>query len=374
MKFTIAKDQILDVLSKVQGIAGRKSPLAITACLHISASGSEITISATDLETGFEGAYRCDVEVEGAVAVHARKLFEICRDFPSDEICLNEVDNHWIEISSGKVEYHLVGMNPEDFPPIPRLENIPYLSIDSAALKKLIEQTVFISSAPDERRPHFNGVLCEKIVAAGGEPRLRLVSTDGSRLQCVEHPIGDGAQQVAWIPSLVPKKGLVEVGRFLPTQGLVEVGIKDNHFVMRKASESIVIRLLEGNFPKYDEIIRQREDSHILQLDKPTFLMMLKRMSILSSDNYKGVIFTFADNRLTIVSTNPDLGESKEELEIAFEGKPVEAAFNPKFFIDAIGVLDEGIVQLHLVDGEKPCLVRGEGNDRSLCVIMPMRI
>jgi DNA polymerase-3 subunit beta len=77
---------------------------------------------------------------------------------------------------------------------------------------------------------------------------------------------------------------------------------------------------------------------------------------------------------LTIVSTNPDIGESKEELEIDFSGKPIEAAFNPKFFIDAIGVMDESIVQLNLVDGEKPCLVRGEGNDRSLCVIMPMRI
>jgi DNA polymerase-3 subunit beta len=143
---------------------------------------------------------------------------------------------------------------------------------------------------------------------------------------------------------------------------------------MRKSSETIVIRLLEGTFPKYDEIIRVREDGHILNLDKSTFIMMLKRMSILSSDNYKGVIFNFSDNKLTIVSTNPDIGESKEELEIDFSGKPIEAAFNPKFFIDAIGVMDESIVQLNLVDGEKPCLVRGEGNDRSLCVIMPMRI
>ena len=120
MKFSIKKGDILDVLSKVQGIAGRRSNLAITTNVLIRSVEDGIHIAATDLETGFEGTYTADVQAQGTIAINARKLFEIVRDFPDDTILVHEKDNRWIRIGNKNVEYHILGMNPEDFPEIPR--------------------------------------------------------------------------------------------------------------------------------------------------------------------------------------------------------------------------------------------------------------
>ena len=145
-------------------------------------------------------------------------------------------------------------------------------------------------------------------------------------------------------------------------------------------NETLITRLLEGEFPAYQQIIDLREEMreegkvHEIILDRQLFLMMLRRMSILSSENYKGVIFTFERDRLTINSTNPDIGESKEDMAINFAHKKLEMAFNPRFFIDALSHLDDEKVVLSFVDEEKPCLVEGEEEKSYLGVIMPMRI
>jgi DNA polymerase-3 subunit beta len=109
-------------------------------------------------------------------------------------------------------------------------------------------------------------------------------------------------------------------------------------------------------------------------MDRQLFLMMLKRMSILSSDEYKGVIFKFSKDKLLINSTNPDIGESKEDMDITYQGDSIEVMYNPKFFIDTLGVINEDNVVLNIVDEKKPCKIEGEKNKTYLSVIMPMRI
>ena len=111
MKFTVKKNDIIDVLSNVQGLTGRKSNLAITGNILLSASKDGIVIAATDLETGFEGSYPASVESEGKIAINARKFFEIIREFPSDDILVSEIENRWIQIGNDTIEYHIVGMD-----------------------------------------------------------------------------------------------------------------------------------------------------------------------------------------------------------------------------------------------------------------------
>lgn len=126
MKFVINKSQIVSVLAKVQGLAGRRSNLAITENILIRSGNEGVYLTATDLETGFEGFYSASVEKEGAIAVSAKKLYEILREFPSDDIFINEVENRWIEIGSGKIQYHIVGMNPDDFPETPHISEVEF--------------------------------------------------------------------------------------------------------------------------------------------------------------------------------------------------------------------------------------------------------
>ena len=372
MNVTVQKADILPVLSRIQGIAGRKTNLAITTNVLIRTSENGITLSATDLETGFEGQYPATVRREGTIAINARKLFEIVRDFPSTEIVFKEQENHWVEIGNGTVEYHIVGVNHEDFPEVPRIANADFVSIDSAVLGSMIAKSVVIAAATDDRRTHIIGVLSEWIDLKG-KRALRMVSTDGSRLSKVDHVLEDGVSVPAAAKALIPKKSLSEVAKFLEPEGTVRIAFKDNNFIVKKEHETIIIRLLEGEFPKYQDIIVKPATDDLF-LDRQMFLMMLKRMSILSSDEYKGVIFNFSEDKLTISSTNPEIGESKEDMAIELKGKKITVMFNPKFFIDTLNVIDDEKVNLCIVSEDRPCLIGGEKDDHYLSVIMPMRI
>jgi DNA polymerase-3 subunit beta len=370
---------ILDVLSNIQGLTGRKSNLAITETVLIQTTDSDIKITATDLETGFMGSYPAKVKSQGTIVINARKIYEIVKEFPSNEININEIENHWVEISNNKVNYHIVGMNPDDFPEIPLIEDISFFKIKSPALKKMIDQTVSIGVVTDDRRVHINGIYFEKL-KNNDQDIIRMVSTDGSRLSLVDYTCPTDSRRVSESAAggsdpgiIIPKKGLIEVGRFLDPEGTVQIGNKDNHFIVKKDTETIIIRLLEGEFPKYSEII-DKGDANTITVDRKMFLNMLKRMSILYSDNYKGAVFNFQKDKLIITATNPDLGESKEDMDIDYKGDKIETAFNPKFFIDTLNIIDDDNVVLNIIDEQKPCFIEGQEDKQFLSVIMPMRI
>ena len=372
MKATINKNDILPVLSKIQGLAGRKTNLAITTSILIQTEESGISITATDLETGFEGFYPAKVDDQGVIAINARKFYEIARDFPSEDIYINEIENHWIEIGNQTVEYHIVGLNPDDFPEIPTIEDVDFFEIDSASFAKMIEKTIIITGASDDTRAHIIGILAERIQEEKNKI-FRLVSTDGSRLSKADYVFDKKFELPPGPNVLIPKKGLTEVAKFLDTEGSVKIGIKDNKFIVKKEKETLIIGLLEGDFPQYGDIV-VIADGHDIPLDRKLFLMTLKRMSILSSDEYKGVIFHFNKDKLLINSTNPDIGESKEDMTISYEGDPVEVMYNPKFFIDTLGVVDDDDIILNIVDEGKPCKIKGANDQSFISVIMPMKI
>ena len=380
MDFTIKKTVFLDVLSKVQGLTGRKTNLAITTNVLIKAEGSQITVIATDLETGFEGHYSAEIKKEGLAALNARKLFEIVREFPDEEIRIHEVENYWIKIGRYKngsvkekqVEFNIVGMNPEDFPDIPEIKEVKFFEIDSTVLNKMIERTIIITASPDDKRAHFIGIYLE-LLEKEDKKILRMVSTDGSRLSTAENSYDKNDEIPVSKSILIPKKGMNEVTKFLDTKKMVKIGVKDNNFIIQKDAEKIIIRLLEGDFPDYIDITTKK-DVNTIKMDKNLFLMMLKRMSILSSNDYKGVIFTFNKDKLKIDSTNPEIGESKEDMLINYAGEPVEAMFNPRFFIETINVIDDNNILLSISSGEKPCLIEAEKDKSYLSVIMPMKI
>jgi len=372
MRVTVRKAEILPVLSRVQGITGRRTNLAITTNVLLRTTPSGISISATDLETGFEGKYSAAVETQGTVAINSRKLFEIFKDFPSDEILLEEKENHWIEIGNQNVEYHIVGLNPEDFPEIPKIEDADFFELNSSVLSEMIAKTVIIGAAADDRRTHIIGVYAERIEDSGRKI-FRLVSTDGSRLSKADFIFESKADLPLGSGVLIPKKSLVEVGKFLESEEKLSIAFKDKNFILKKEGETIIIRLLEGEFPKYADIIVKPE-GHIVSMDRQMFLMMLKRMSILSSEEYKGVIFNFQNNQLTVSSTNPEIGESKEDMPVEFKGKKITVMFNPRFFIDTLNVINDEKVLLSIVNEERPCLIEGEKDKSFLSVIMPMRL
>lgn len=373
MKIKIKKKEISEVLSKIQTITGRKTNLAITTAVLIKTNNSGIDIISTDLETGFKGFYPAEVEREGAVAINAKKLFEILRDFPNDEIYINEIENFWIEIlNRNNVEYKMVGMNPDDFPGIPDVEDVTCFDIKESVFKDMIEKTIFIPGSTEEKRAHINGVYLEKLLEEGIK-KIRLVSTDGSRLAKVDSEYENDSDLPGEKGIIISKKGLSDLNKFLETDEIIKIGYNNTNFILKRKKETVITRLLEGNFPEY-KYITDKKDAFSLKIERQRLLMMLKRMSIFTSDDFKGVIFSFNKGRLLVSSTNPELGESKEEMLINYDFNPLEIAFNVRYFIEILNVIDDDNVIIMFTNEKSPCLIEAEKNKNFLSVIMPMKI
>jgi DNA polymerase-3 subunit beta len=173
---------------------------------------------------------------------------------------------------------------------------------------------------------------------------------------------------------IIPKKGLVELGKFIDSDiETINVGAKDNHFVSQRANESIMIKLLEGDYPDY-RLVMNFEEMIPIEVDRAMFLTLMKRVSILTSEDYKSVIFNFTENNLTVTITNPEIGESKEQLMVGFSGEEIKSAFNPRYFMDALNLFEDEIVTLNIKDSKSPCIVKSMKNNNLICVIMSIHI
>ncbi|MFH1641358.1 MAG: DNA polymerase III subunit beta [Nanoarchaeota archaeon] len=367
MKFTISRKDIIDVLSKIQGLTGHKTSLSITEAVLITTLDDRIALTVTDLETGFEGTYPAEIESGGSIAINARKIYEIVKNFPVDNIVIEETENNWVTIGDGQVYYNIVCMLSDDFPNSPGIKDIGFLNIDANSFKIMINRSLVIGDAGDPRA-HKRGVLFEIVSNIA-----KMVSTDGGRLSVVSCAFGSEIPPNLITPAkvLIPKKALSEVAKFLE-EGTVQVGIDANNFIVKKDREIFIVRLLEGEFPDYNEILTKSEDNKEISFDRKQFLMMLKRMSILSSDDYKSTVFNFTEDKLTIINTNPDIGESREEMAIEYNDDPIELAFNSKYFIEALQVINSESVNVRIGSEVTPCLVEGVDDKSFLSAIMPM--
>ena len=372
MKFSFNKKDVLDVLSKIQGLTGRKTNLTITSDILIKAMGSQITITANDLETVFLGTYDAHVEKEGILSINSKKFFEIIREYPDSNIRVNEIENRWVEIGERDSVYHIVASDYENFPETPVIENVDFIEIKSKDLKKMVDVSSVVSFSGDEKRIYVLGSLIEKLSTDTGE-KLRIVSTDSRRLNSFDVEF-EGSLDLPDESVIIPKKGLSELNKFIDSgKEKIKIGIKENHFIFQNDNESVMIKLLEGEYPDYKPVINF-EGMNPVEMDRSMFATLMRRISILTSDDYKSVILKFKDNELMVTITNPEIGESKERMMISYDSEEIKSAFNPRYFLDALGLFDQSIVMVNVKDSKSPCIIKGLDDDNLVCVIMAMHI
>jgi DNA polymerase-3 subunit beta len=375
MKFVIEKTVLVKGISKIQGITNRKTDFPITASVLIRTRGMNISVYATDLETGFEGIYPADIEIEGQGAVLSKKLYEIIKDFPSDFLQLEIVDDKMLKISASdnvtKAEYHILCKDPDDFTILTDIDELVLYEIDALILKDMVEKTIITGIPADDNRAHLIGLFLE--IEEGENNIIRMVGTDGHRMIKIDRqyeistniPIKDGV--------ILSKRGMSDLVKLIETGGQVEIGFREDNFIAKKEDEILVSRLLEGDFPDPKEIIPQDIKTQF-KTDKRTFSSLLKRMLILTDDRFRAVVFNLTPTSLEITATNPEIGDSKEEIPIEFDGSSFEVAFNPKFFIDSLNEIKNDIIIIKIVDEKTPCLMFGEDDPDFLSVIMPMTV
>jgi DNA polymerase III subunit beta len=367
MEFKIRKEEFLRGLYLAHGIADRKSTLPILANVLLRTDGKEKLIcGATDLNVTTLVALGAKVDKEGGLTVAARQLYEIVKGLPDEEIRVRRTEQNWAEIRAGKVEFKVVGLSDRDYPKLPAIAEAQTSAVETAALRDMIAKTIF-SVSLDETRQHLAGVLFE----SDGEIAC-MVSTDGHRLSKVSRPLPGGPKLTTGV--LIPRKGIVELRRAIETRDApVAIGIHDGAFVLKADDVGISVKLIEGQFPPYDQVI-PKDNDRAFTLSRLAFLDALKRVSLMSSDKTSGVRFGLEKGKLRVESDNPDLGAAKEELEIAYKGTPVQIGFNARYFIDLLTEIGTPEVRVELAGELDPAVVRpGDGSDY-VCVVMPMRL
>jgi DNA polymerase-3 subunit beta len=373
MHFTIDKDVFLKGLGRIQGVVERKTTLPILSNVLIEATDGMISLTATDLEVGMRGNYAATVKTSGKITVAAKKLHEIVRELPEGDIAFRARENSWIEIRSGKAIFNLVGLPADEFPFFPEPGRERLVEIQAQELKEMIEKTIF-SVSTDESKYNLNGIYFQSLTDEEGREVLRLVATDGHRLALIQRPLAAASSEELRKGLIFPRKGIVELKKMAEEgTGAVYLGFIDNNAVARKDQMTVVMRLVDGDFPDYNRVI-PKEGGVVAAVNKDALLHALRRIAIFSSERSKGVKLLVKSGTLEISSSNPELGDAREELEVDYQGEEIAIGFNARYLIDILAVQNEPKVHLVLRDSMSPGLVRPDLDPDFFAVVMPMRL
>jgi DNA polymerase-3 subunit beta len=371
MEFSIGTKELVKGLYRAQGIVEKKTamPILSNALLEAS-SGGKLSITATDLEVGMTCEHDANVKKEGSITISARHLYEIVKNLPGTEVALKKLDNNWAEIRCEKVEYKMMGMAADEFQGLPNTKKAKMFKVDPAVMKDMIDKTIYAVST-DETRYNLNGSFLEKI----GDKGFRMVATDGHRLSMIDAKLAEDPKKAAFEEGvIIPKKGLMEIKRLIESEeGDCWLGIDGSNLVFRMSDVTVVMRLLDGQFPEYRQVVPESQKV-TLNINRKRLVDSLRRISILSSDRTLGLKLTLKPGMLRVNTSNPDLGEAKEDIEIEYSGQGMNVGFNARYLLDALSTISTDSIDLSLEDDLSPGVFRPAGELVYTCVVMPMRL
>ena len=369
MEILVKRNDLATELSLVQGIVERKNSIPILSNVLCEARGGEVRISATDLDVSLRCGCAAEVQREGAVTLGAKKLYEIVRSLPENDVKLQLEDDAWARIRCGRVEFRMAGLPREDFPSLPEAKSGRGIEIPAALLKQLIQRTAFAITAEDARYYLAGALLVlEKDKAA-------MVATDGHRLAWAEHKAQLKLPDTTRV--LVPRKAITELARLIEQAGSEEtVSFQqgDGHLIFGIAGRTLASKQVEAQFPAFEKVIAVAGDKRV-SLAREALQSAIRRVSLLSSDRGRAVRLGLDTGKLELSASSPDLGEAREALPVEYAGAGVEIGFNAQYLLEFLGVVGSEQVSLELKDGESQGLLRPAGEDGGdyRYVVMPMR-
>jgi DNA polymerase III subunit beta len=377
MELRIPVAELSRALALAQGVVQRKNTMPILSHVMVDASagrdgGGKLTLSATDLDVGVRTERACEVTSPGSVTIPARALADMVRELPGPDVTLKRLPNQHVEVKSGRTRARLMALSADEFPTLPAYHEASFVSLDATLLLNMVDKTVYAASQ-DETRYNLNGVLFEP--ASTDDGPLTMVATDGHRLVRIERTFEGSHKFNLKSPVILPRKGLGELRRILGEgdDKTVELGFKDNHAVVRRGSTLLGMRLVDGQFPDYKQVIPKLSDK-IVRVARQDFVDSLKRVSVLAQDRMQPVKLVLGKDQLVVTCTNPDAGEISDDVPVEYAGQSIEVAFNARYLLEALNSLEDKNVLLKLMDNLSPGLLVGVDEPRHLCVVMPMRL
>ncbi len=372
MELTVAKADLQKELQLCQGVVEKRSTIPILSNVLLRAEDGRLQMAATDLDVTILSSCPARITTPGGVTIEAKRLFDIVRSLPDEDVHITLQENNSLLIDSGTAKFRLLGLPAEDYPTLPTVNVTESYDIPLDELKTMVAKVKF-AITHEETRFQLNGALLKVLPT-----KMEMVATDGHRMALINFPQGSNGKAKE-LTILVPRKAMEEIMRLEPGEdGTVRFGVSENHLFFEAAERRLLARMIDVNFPNYMEVIARDNDRKVL-VDRERLLATIRRISLVANERTRAVRFDFAPGKLTVSSTNPELGDARETVPIDYAGNPFFVGLNAAYVTDFLSAVDTQQVSLDLKDENSQCIGRPSSNDAELAyeylyVVMPMRL
>lgn len=377
MRLVIERGELLRALSHVTSVVERRTTIPILSNVLLTASNGALEFKATDLEREVVEQTSASISTPGAVTVPAHLLHDIVRKLPDGAEVEIEKDGERerVTLSSGRSQFSLQTLSPEDFPDLAAGDMSHEFELAAKDLKRLIDKTRFAIST-EETRYYLNGIYLHQAPPSDAEvdvpAALRAVATDGHRLAQVDLPLPDGAADMPG--AIIPRKTVHELHRLIEEgSDSVKVGVSESKVRFEIGTITMTSKLIDGTFPDYARVIPQANDKN-MQVSNALFMAAVDRVATIASERGRAVKLAISPDKLVLTVNNPEGGSATEEIGVSYEAEPLEIGFNARYLLDISGQLESDEAHFMLSDPGSPTLVRDNGDETALYVLMPMRV
>ncbi|MCM8757719.1 MAG: DNA polymerase III subunit beta [Candidatus Omnitrophica bacterium] len=362
MWIKIKKQNLISGIQKIQGVITTKSTLPILSYILLQTQQESIILSATDLDIGIIVNLTTEVTESGGISVPAKRFSDIIRELPIEDVEITTKKNNTLIIKTDFCEFKITGLPKEEFPKLPEFKNKEVIILEQGILKEMLELTSFAVST-EETRYILNGILFEI-----KNNSLNVVATDGRRLAIAKRKLTNPINKE--IKIIIPIKAIHELNRNLEEGKQLKLILDKNQVMFELDGLTIISRLIEGEFPDYQQVIPAVSNCKML-ISREAFLGGIRRANLLATPDYQAVKLELTKNKLVISKFTPDIGELREEVGIDYTGKDLVIGFNPDFLIDVLKVLKDEKVEIEFTESEKPAVIR---KPDYLYIVLPMRL
>jgi len=362
MKIKILKEDLIQGIQTVQNIVSSKTTLPILSNMLIETRKDCIKLNTTDLDIGISCELPVETIEEGAITIPAKRFSDIAKELPSGEIVITVKKNNQVDIEGKKCRFKLIGLPKEEFPKFPEFKSKDAVQISQKEFKEMIRMTQFAVSH-EEARYVLNGILIEV-----EEQIIKMVATDGKRLAKIEKPLLSPAKEDLSV--IIPIKAVQEIYRNLKEEGDVRMIKGMNQVLFDIEGILIASRIIEGEFPNYNQVVPKPSPQKI-HVGTQDLLSAIRRANLLSTPDFQAIKFEVFLDKMVVSKSTPNVGESREEVAINYNGKEMIVGFNPQYLIDVLKNIEEEQVSLELLGPDKAGVIR---MDEYVYLALPMRI
>ena len=372
MEISVSKNDLLKELTATQGVVERKTTIPILSNFLFEATGDKLSITATDLDLSLRTSCPAKVKKEGSCTIPARKLYDYVKLLADGEISIKLLENHWVQIRSGRSNTKMVGMARANFPALPLFPAESALQLPAQVLRQLIARTIF-SISNEESRYTLNGALLVLKPES-----LTMVATDGHRLAHIEHG-GTKLPVSGELKVVVPKKAMAELSTLLNSSDAqtVEFAKDESTLFFRIGGRLLTSRQLTGQFPNYEAVL-PRENNKFVSVHCDELSAAIQRVAQFADERSNAIRMRVEKNELKVSSSNTETGESEDSIETAYTGDPIVIGFNSQYLLEFLKVVGSGDVRFEFKDAQTAGQLRpdeaADSEYRYRYIVMPMRI